>query len=534
MMRLGCMVAVFALAGLVASGCTRTQKSDTGLVIQITIDELVIPLEMDRVTLTVDRGGTALLQRAWPLTGAGDFPIEFGLWPSDDNALPLTIEAVGWKGDEAHIRRLAMVGFDPGHIRVLPLPLHGMCRFKMCEHLLTCAATATGAACIPATIDAKNLAVYVPTGDAGMSGVDASVDGASKMDAAAIDAPVLDVSGPLVDAVADVSFDGPPTGMPDVASANRPPVISAQHAVVGVHVTVTVDLSDPDPGDHVESVRVRWNDGSDDTVVSVPPGTSQIQIDHEFSRLDTFTVDVIASDGDLDSNREFLTVVVEVPKQGLMVHWPLNGDAQDVSGNDRHGYYWINKYTGDRHNRVNSAADLANDNISDELGIVAGPQVPFGGSFTLAVWISAMPVSDSRIFGQDSWFNLYFSSTNAVSFGILDGIYPAAGQIQVGPTPHPGMPWTFYVGVVRRTGDTTSTIRLYKNGALMAEQLVNQIYNNPGTCRLYLGNLPKDFCTGTMADQFIRFPGFADDARVYDRALEPSEIKALFLEPVGS
>ena len=54
--------------------------------------------------------------------------------------------------------------------------------------------------------------------------------------------------------------------------------------------------------------------------------------------------------------------------------------------------------------------------------------------------------------------------------------------------------------------------------------------NRPG-CLTYIGRFADNGgCTGTQANEFSTLPANVDDVRVYNRALTPVEVSALFRE----
>ncbi len=161
------------------------------------------------------------------------------------------------------------------------------------------------------------------------------------------------------------------------------------------------------------------------------------------------------------------------------------------------------------------------------------PHVPFGTSFTIAAWVHAdSQGNNDRLVGQGDHFNLYFSSSNKVAFGMLDGWQPNSNGVRViDAGTHPDYTWTLYVGVVE-AGVGNSTLRLYKDGVEVASQSFAQTFTNPGTCRFYMGHMPgASSCTDTQVDEFARVDAMLDDVRVYGRALSAGEVGLLFVEP---
>ncbi|MFN3199694.1 MAG: LamG-like jellyroll fold domain-containing protein [Bradymonadia bacterium] len=304
---------------------------------------------------------------------------------------------------------------------------------------------------------------------------------------------------------------------------------------VAAILTVTVDDPNANIGDRVEEVRINWGDGRDE-VVLLEEGMNQVTVEHVYNRSETFSIEVMAWDGALASEPTIRTFEPQVPTQDLLLHYTfdrqsVNGQTmEDASNANNDGEYDNPAFGTDRFGRGERAGDLLNNNEADNLGLVSVRNVNLGNAFTFSVWISADSRGNGeRILGKGNGFNLYFATSNKVAFGRLDGLQPDGAEARDMGT-HADNEWTHYVGVALPM-DGSTQLTLYRNGESVASANMPGLIVDNG-CRIYAGAFPDgDQCNDSRADEFSGFPGLMDDVRVYNRALSPEEISALYLEP---
>lgn len=158
-----------------------------------------------------------------------------------------------------------------------------------------------------------------------------------------------------------------------------------------------------------------------------------------------------------------------------------------------------------------------------------------GTSITFSVWLerrSQTPLRD-RIIGVGNWFALFVEDADAtaVRFGRTDGIGAAAeGFVRDAFIPTDVDGWHHYVGIVDRLSASQFALRLFRNGVLRGEQVINVGLPARPNCRFYVGP-SGNLCTSTTVDDTSNnLPANLDDVRVYNRALRPVEVQALFRE----
>lgn len=394
----------------------------------------------------------------------------------------------------------------------------------------------------------------------GCSSLDADRADEAAHDGGANDAAVASVSGdddgddsPALADAGDAGAGDDDNGCPDGSAScdddagtldgatgtvgNHDPVVASVDVLVdGLGATATVDARDEDMD--LERVELSWGDGLSDTV---DMGVGDIQVSHTYDAPGSYDLDVTATDSMDNTGSAQTTVTTGIPRDGLLLELLLDNDGDDTSGEGRNATVSRGTYTVDRFNQGFSAVDLWNGNSTGSEGLISTELVPFSDSFTLALWIAANTNgNDYRILGQGQWVNLFFAGT-ALQLGIQSGLYADSGGYQLATSSiHPqanlSMPeaWTLYAVTVERTG-SSSTVRIYQDGQEVVSDDSAPVFVNPGLldpamgCRFYVGHEPDGAgCNDTQAAEFGTLPAFVDDVRVYDRALSPAEIQALY------
>ncbi|BAY25489.1 hypothetical protein NIES2100_52950 [Calothrix sp. NIES-2100] len=94
------------------------------------------------------------------------------------------------------------------------------------------------------------------------------------------------------------------------------------------------------------------------------------------------------------SNAEFQQLAGELLKQGLIAHYPFNGNAQDASGHSLHGTVYGATLTTDRFGNSNSAYQF--DGIDDYIEIAHNELLNLTENFTISLWIKQPEANTSR------------------------------------------------------------------------------------------------------------------------------------------
>jgi gliding motility-associated-like protein len=221
-----------------------------------------------------------------------------------------------------------------------------------------------------------------------------------------------------------------------------------------------------------------------------------------------------------------------------VAHYPFDGNARDVSGNDNHGTPMGASLSPDRRGQPNRA--FAFDGVDDYLTYLNAsnfqPELPV----TLAVWVKLSSYRAQTIFTNDWQENVYLGielqcqpdGTLYAGYGDGGSIGPAAHRIKVGNTPMALNTW-YHVAVVIR-GPTDMS--LYLNGRAECGT-----YGGLGQDLSYTGSDGRSGQrdqTSLVNSPLVYFHGSLDDLRLYDQALSVADIRALIgsdgPEPLGA
>jgi hypothetical protein len=203
-------------------------------------------------------------------------------------------------------------------------------------------------------------------------------------------------------------------------------------------------------------------------------------------------------------------------KEGLIADYPLNGNANDASGNNHNGSVVGASPCKDRFGKANSA--LSFNGVDNYISFESIPLKKLDNC-SLSAWINPASID------QDSMAVCMGSDDgrigNGFEFGVSGGnspgnhLYGILGSVAwidsgyIFPSPN-----AWYHVVMLRTNGVT---KFYVNGI----QTANTESRRPFA--------PKAFTIGSATG--IRFfNGMIDDVRIYNRALSASEIQAIYTD----
>lgn len=235
--------------------------------------------------------------------------------------------------------------------------------------------------------------------------------------------------------------------------------------------------------------------------------------------------------GSVTSSVAWLSVILptpggSAPTNGLVAHYPFNGNANDASGYGDNGTNYGATLTTDRFGQTNRAFLF---NVDQPSTIeAAGVNIPRGlGAKTFSIWFKQSPriVGDymhAPLFsfwsGQpaDPWFKAEFWGDSLLIWDGGDGYYKAFDSCGTCPSqPMADGQWHHLAFVV-----TTNDIAAF----LDARPVVWSGGLPPPTTEWNLpqGSLWMGYGPGSY------FDGALDDVRVYDRALTEAEVQQLY------
>ena len=224
----------------------------------------------------------------------------------------------------------------------------------------------------------------------------------------------------------------------------------------------------------------------------------------------------------ISANITFAQVPNYVPTNGLMGYWTFSGNANDISGNSHNGAVNGATLTADRNGNANSAYNFNNNDIS-----ISNPQfAAFGtGSFSCNVWIKTTTTTCGNILRYDNCltganWGLRIGPANDVAVGKIQGLECPVSRI--------GNPVTSSLTYNDNNWHNFTYVRdvtsmknlLYAEGILVAQTSFTSINN------ITVSGNPLLFgaCGG-----YEKYIGKLDDIGIWNRALTPQEIQALYL-----
>ncbi|MCO6493265.1 MAG: fibronectin type III domain-containing protein [Phaeodactylibacter sp.] len=216
----------------------------------------------------------------------------------------------------------------------------------------------------------------------------------------------------------------------------------------------------------------------------------------------------------------------------LIACYPFNGNAKNECGDDYHGEVFGATLTTDRKNQPSSAYYFNGNsyiNLGGNSEIVSVP-------FALSVWIK--PTQWLNTGDQNFNWSAIINKLGLFGFetqGWYLGIHPdkqisitldkdavRGGNIELGQ-------WTHIVA-----NFNGSKLELYQDGELVAtKQSSTTITTNLFCAAIGDGSccLPSSSpCQGNLYPEFENFIGTIDDIKIFQRALTPDEVEALYLE----
>jgi hypothetical protein len=220
--------------------------------------------------------------------------------------------------------------------------------------------------------------------------------------------------------------------------------------------------------------------------------------------------------------------VVPLPTAGLVLHYPLNGTATDVSGSGLHGAVTNGEWVADRDGLAGSAWHVPTNNAWIETAIPALSPISFttAGAFTASLWVKM----DSLPHGPE---NGVIATVGRNSLGWGFQVTPSGTLYATMCTPSefchstteapgdvPNLPLAAgqWVHLAMTYDGGTGTITFYRNGQRAGVSTVS--FSSRFTdLFLEIGTFP-------LAPQYW-FGGTLDDVRMYNRVLSSAEVAQL-------
>ena len=221
-----------------------------------------------------------------------------------------------------------------------------------------------------------------------------------------------------------------------------------------------------------------------------------------------------------------------VPKNGLIGWWPFNGNANDESGNNRHGTVNGATLSDDRNGNANCAYSF--DGINNYISIDTNYLEDFKNGQTISLWFNRhgfiqtegnagdqnyIYYKGGNSLGQNIWVG---DENNYVTYIYLNDSYYEGNGCSTIIDAFSFDSWNNYI----ITNDL-DFIKVYLNGVLLNSKKIENInttlnHSSDGKIKFGLG--------GGIYYGEKGFNGLLDDIAIYDRPLNIDEIKSLYSE----
>ncbi len=204
-------------------------------------------------------------------------------------------------------------------------------------------------------------------------------------------------------------------------------------------------------------------------------------------------------------------------KQGLFAEYRLDGNAQDSSGNGRHGAVSGAVACSDRFGRQGGAMQF--DGIDDYIVVDPAPRLQSDG-FTISVWCCYDDLAQQEgwchaIVSQDGHHQRRVFQLSTYDSSITFHRFLTEPDLYVDSPLRAGYWYHIVVTYEARR------FRLYKNGELISEAEGNFAIADDEP--LFIGRKSTD-------EPYFYYRGLIDDIRLYNRALREGEVIAMFRE----
>ncbi len=205
----------------------------------------------------------------------------------------------------------------------------------------------------------------------------------------------------------------------------------------------------------------------------------------------------------------------------LVAHYPLNGDAQDVSGSGLHGTITGALATADRFGNSNGALLFVND--ADRVDCGNPVAFNFSGAFSISAWVKVDGTRENPyiVSKYDFDFGTFTSSPHSYGLGLAGASVPYAfvsgdaGYADTIGFSGPLSAGSWYAVAMTYDGNV---LTLYRNGSPVSAVFAGPLPPFVNSVPLTIG--------GTSVGQV--FGGAIDDVRIYSRGLSGAEVLAQF------
>jgi len=212
----------------------------------------------------------------------------------------------------------------------------------------------------------------------------------------------------------------------------------------------------------------------------------------------------------------------QVITNGLVGYWPLDGNANDTSGNGIHGTVYGAIPTSDQAGNFDSAYSF--DGANDYIQIPANALLNMTNNFTISAWIKLSSNATTTGMGIVKWGEnipggrrciMIWGGSTATNKVYWSGAYAAANV--AGPD---------------IVDDTWYHVTVTVNQSNLASVYVNGTLQNSGTVTLNSYNFTGVKIGATLSNNIDEhFDGTIDEVGIYNRVLTAQEISTIYNTP---
>ena len=222
--------------------------------------------------------------------------------------------------------------------------------------------------------------------------------------------------------------------------------------------------------------------------------------------------------------------------KGLVAYYPLNGNANDASGNGNNGNITNITWVTDRFGSMGQAAQFGGCGNESVIHVPNNPSLQFKSGFSFSAFIKTASSSGAMngfgscdpgvgggiLFSKDFDFGngMVFFSWNYPSnteYNFTNENYQGENKFLIrSRTDADDKEWVH----IAITLDSTN-LRIYKNGKLLSDSIITDPLDFSKANR-------KDLFIGRFANKWYPYGGIMDDIRFYNRGLSSSEVQQLY------
>ncbi|MCX2742679.1 LamG domain-containing protein [Mangrovivirga sp. M17] len=203
---------------------------------------------------------------------------------------------------------------------------------------------------------------------------------------------------------------------------------------------------------------------------------------------------------------------IDIPRDGLIAFYPMNGNMNDESGvgdSANGGFYGTPKpaeLTADRYGNLNSAYKIETTN---NLNALDAPKLAYNGDLSYCMWIKA---NTSGVILNDAMNKIEFDDIENKYVGIID---MNSNRIIVDDVVSDPEKWHL---IVLTWDNNAAILKLYIDGVHVSESTAEASIFRDMSGNMVMGN--------------SGFSGILDDIIVYHKALTSNEVMAIYNQTI--